>query len=182
MSDTCTFSRASSTLRLQCISSIHIYTCLCTFLLYHSTLNMGIVLASFFYTQISHHNSLLLHDWQGQGAGRGAEPIQVVPDWLIPLTSSLHVCKHPTNTDSINTLVTCCIVWVLPQVYHVPLLRLSCVHALRICPRYSYDRVSPHSPLWCSSTDRRCSFDVSSFMCSKLCHVTLLVSSTDYVC
>ena len=57
--------------------------------------------------------------------------------------------------------------------------RLSCVHALRMCSRYSYDRNSVLSLLsrynnpYCR-LKRLGVVSMSALTCSKLCHVTLL--------
>lgn len=85
-------------------TSLYIFwnTCLCSLLLYHSTLKdcCSPKLLSGVSKQTSHHNSLLLHV-RSKEQGVGVDSLLKFQTWRTP---SLYVCNHQTHTGSIKVL------------------------------------------------------------------------------
>jgi len=133
---------------------------------------MDVLLASFF--QMLAHTTAAFCYWHVMERGQGLSP---VPDLTNTLASSLtYVSTQLTEVASTSGLlrVNCYfrIVWVLPQVpcsfalwynSYIPACliapRRSCVYALRMCPRCSYDRESVYAlspePLITLSAERQ---------------------------
>ena len=103
-----------------CIENVF-STCLCTFLLYYSTIKENVVLVNVFQTLENKSVNTTVFCYMSGARARSLQKV-LANTWL---TSSLHVCQHLTHRGIINCFAICChpsIAWILPQVHLVSLL------------------------------------------------------------